>query len=52
MLVTQDPVNNSILSLHLGIRLWLKGRGMVRKFSQNGTCKLGNSYVSYEEQAF
>ena len=26
MIVTQDLLNNSILSLH---RLWLKGRGMV-----------------------
>ena len=29
MIVTQDPVNNSILGLHLGMWLWLKGRGMV-----------------------
>ena len=26
-IVTQDPVNNSILILHLGIWLWLMGRG-------------------------
>ena len=40
MIVTQDPVNDSILSLHLG-------RGMVYKFSQNGKFgqngKLGHS---------
>ena len=29
MIVAQNPVNNSILSLHLGIWLWLMGRGMV-----------------------
>ena len=29
MIVAQDSVNNSILSLHLGIWQWLKGRGMV-----------------------
>ena len=29
MIVTQDLVNNSTLSLHLKIWLWLKGRGMV-----------------------
>ena len=26
MIVSQDVVNNSIFSLHLGIWLWLKGR--------------------------
>ena len=43
MIVTQDLVNNSILS----IWLWLKGRGIVCKFSQNGKFgkngKLGHS---------
>ena len=29
IIVTQDLVNNSILSLHLMIWLWLKSRGMV-----------------------
>ena len=29
VIVAQDQVINSILSLHLGLWLWLKGRGMV-----------------------
>ena len=29
MIVNQDPVNNSTLSLHLRIWLWLKSKGMV-----------------------
>ena len=33
-IVTQDLVTNSILSLHLGIWLWLMDRKMVYKFSQ------------------
>ena len=49
MIVAQNPVNNSILSLHMGIWLWLKGRGMVIKFSLNGKFgqngKLGHSCV-------
>ena len=28
-IVTEDLVNNSIVSLHLGTWLWLKGRRMV-----------------------
>ena len=48
MLVAHDSVNNSIFSLHLGIWLWLKGRGNGKfslngKFVQNG--KLGHSCV-------
>ena len=47
MIMTQDLVNKSILSLHLGMWLCLKGRGMVIKFSQNGKFgqngKLGHS---------
>ena len=32
---SSGPSNNSILNLHMGIWLWLKGRGMVCKFSLN-----------------
>ena len=40
MIVTQDPVNNSILGLHLG-RGMVSSVRMVSKFGQNG--KLGHS---------
>ena len=41
MIVTQGQVNNSTISLHLGIWLWLNGRGMVSSGGQNG--KFGHS---------